>query len=539
MKRKKVIAVIVAIVLVVGAATGGIYGYKTYQEKKLVAEVTPVSNLSTQYWGDENTSSGMVTNNSSQEVYLSDAESVSEVYVKEGDTVAVGDPLISYDMESVNIQIKQKELDISNIENDVAIAQRKLDKLKTTTPVDKTKPTTTTPTVEEPQPEAPQVPETPQVPEKTDTGAYNYVTSSTTPSNAEDEPDGSAEKPYVFLCSTGAYVTGNYLNTLTNDKKSAVFEVRKGDVETGELIASWTINGAYMTASYEDETKYDILTHEEKDDSMDDGTDNGMDDTVIDDSTDSADDWVEPEGYSAEELAKAISDQEAELKTLDINKRKAELELESLQKTSEDGTLYATVAGTVKTVGDPEDYTNDGTAFLVVASSDGLYVTGAVSEFLLDEVGVGTMVTANSWESGMSFEAEITEISDYPTDTQDYYGEGNTNCSYYPYTAYIEDTTGLKNGEYVSLSITTGGDTSDALFIDKSYVRTEDGQSYVMVAGEDDKLEKRYVGTGRTIYNYAIEITSGLSLEDRIAFPYGKTAVEGVSVTDAEDSYYY
>ena len=174
-----------------------------------------------------------------------------------------------------------------------------------------------------------------------------------------------------------------------------------------------------------------------------------------------------------------------------------------------------------------------------MASSDGLYVTGAVSEFLLDEVGVGTMVTANSWESGMSFEAEITEISDYPTDTQDYYGEGNTNCSYYPYTAYIEDTTGLKNGEYVSLSITTGGDTSDALFIDKSYVRTEDGQSYVMVAGEDDKLEKRYVGTGRTIYNYAIEISSGLSLEDRIAFPYGKTAVEGVSVTDAVDSYYY
>ena len=537
MKRKKVIAVIVSIVLVAGVTIGGVFGYKTYQQKKLVAEVTPVASVSTQYWGDENTSSGMVTNNSSQEVYLSDTESVSEVFVKEGDTVAVGDPLIAYDMESVNIQIKQKELEISNIENNIAIAQRKLDKLKATTPVDKTRPTVTTPVVEQ-QPEVPQTPETPQVPEKSETGAYNYVTSSTAPTNAKDEPDGSIENPYVFLCSTGAYVTGNYLNTLANEKKSAVFEIRKGDVEKGEVIASWTMNGAYMTAAYEDGAKYDVFTHDEKDDNdADDSADDSVDGNT--DSTDDADAWVEPEGYSAEELAKAISDEESDLKSLDIDKRKAELELESLQKTSADGTLYATVAGTVKTVGDPDDYTNDGTAFLVVASSEGLYVTGAVSEFLLDEVGVGTTVVANSWESGMNFEAKITEISDYPTDSQDYYGDGNTNCSYYPYTAYIEDTTGLRNGEYVSLSITTGGDGANALYIDKSYVRTEDGQSYVMVANKDNKLEKRYVGTGKTIYGYAIEITSGLSQDDRIAFPYGKTAVEGVSVTDADDSYYY
>lgn len=287
MKRKKVIAVIVSIVLVAGVTIGGVFGYKTYQQKKLVAEVTPVASVSTQYWGDENTSSGMVTNNSSQEVYLSDTESVSEVFVKEGDTVAVGDPLIAYDMESVNIQIKQKELEISNIENNIAIAQRKLDKLKATTPVDKTRPTVTTPVVEQ-QPEVPQTPETPQVPEKSETGAYNYVTSSTAPTNAKDEPDGSIENPYVFLCSTGAYVTGNYLNTLANEKKSAVFEIRKGDVEKGEVIASWTMNGAYMTAAYEDGAKYDVFTHDEKDDNdADDSADDSVDGNT--DSTDDAD----------------------------------------------------------------------------------------------------------------------------------------------------------------------------------------------------------------------------------------------------------
>lgn len=533
MKKKKVIAIIITLVIVAGAAVGGIFGYKAYQGKKLIAEVYPVSNLNTGYWGDENYSSGMVTNDSSQEVYLSDTSTVKEVLVEEGDTVEVGDPLITYDMASVNIQIKQKELDINTIENNIAIAKHNLETLKATTPVNKTKPTTpiTTPVVEEPVIDTPT--EELKLPEVTETGAYNYVTTATIPTNTADAPDGSSANPYRFLCSSEAYVTGNYLNTLIANKTVAVFEVREGNIATGELVTSWTVNGAYLTTSFEDAGNYYIMTHE-KEEIVDDSNlvDEPIEDNIVEE-------WVEPEGYTAEELATAIAEAEAKLKTLDIDKRKAELELETLQKTSEDGTLYATVAGTVKTVGDLEEYVNDGTAFLVVAGSEGLYVTGAVSELLLDQVGVGTVVTASSWESGMSFEAVITEISDYPTESDSYYGEGNYNCSYYPYTAYIEDTTGLKNGEYLDLSITTGGDSGSAIYLEKAYVRTEDGKSYVMVANEDDKLEKRYVTTGKTVYGYAIEITSGLSEEDRIAFPYGKNAVEGVSVTDAEDSYYY
>ena len=43
MKLKKVIAVIVVLAVTVGAVTGGIYGYKSYQKKNLVAEVQSVS----------------------------------------------------------------------------------------------------------------------------------------------------------------------------------------------------------------------------------------------------------------------------------------------------------------------------------------------------------------------------------------------------------------------------------------------------------------------------------------------------------------
>lgn len=50
MKLKKVIAVIVVLAVTVGAVTGGIYGYKSYQKKNLVAEVQSVSSLNYGYY---------------------------------------------------------------------------------------------------------------------------------------------------------------------------------------------------------------------------------------------------------------------------------------------------------------------------------------------------------------------------------------------------------------------------------------------------------------------------------------------------------
>ena len=148
------------------------------------------------------------------------------------------------------------------------------------------------------------------------------------------------------------------------------------------------------------------------------------------------------------------------------------------------------------------------------------------------------VVTANSWETGNTFEATITEISDYPVSGSSF-GDGNPNVSYYQYTAYIEDSSALKNGEYVDLTIQTNtSDTSaNSIYIEKAYVREENGRSYVMIADENNRLKKQYVTTGKTVYGSSIEITSGLLETDLIAFPYGKTAVEGTAVSqDSSDS---
>jgi len=61
----------------------------------------------------------------------------------------------------------------------------------------------------------------------------------------------------------------------------------------------------------------------------------------------------------------------------------------------------------------------------------------------------------------------------------------------------------------------------------------EDGKKYVLKADENNRLVKQYVKTGKMVWQ-SVEILSGLTMEDRIAFPYGKTAKEGVKVEETE-----
>lgn len=98
-----------------------------------------------------------------------------------------------------------------------------------------------------------------------------------------------------------------------------------------------------------------------------------------------------------------------------------------MEKSATDGVVYAEVDGVVKTVGDPDEKPEQGQAFLVVTGDDGLYVKGTISELLLDDVPVGTVVSANSWESGMTFDATITEISDYPV-SGNFMGRRKSQC---------------------------------------------------------------------------------------------------------------
>lgn len=526
MSKKKIIVIVVSLVVVIALVVGGIVGYRWYRSENTVAEVQSVSNLNWGYSGNQMSSSGMVTNDMSQDVYLLESQTIEEVYVTEGQTVSVGDPLVSYDMTMSNLQLQMKELDIDTYDNKLAAAKKELEKLKNTTPIPETPAASETPVV----PETPTEPEQPQLPEKTGE-AYNYISSASVPNKGT----GTVDDPYIFLCTPECYVLGEYLNSLSADASNplfVIFEIHQDNTFDGELLSSWNINGNSGLPQMAEDSKWAVSTKSQ------------IEEEPLEEPQEEIPEVNEPvteipQGYTAKELAKMISDKEGEIRDLDLSKRKAELELEQMKKISENGVVSATVNGIVKKVGDKDNPPTDGSPFLTVSGSEGLYVSGSLSELMLGEVEVGQTVYANSWESGMSFEATITEISTYPQENSNSWGDGNPNVSYYPYTAYIENTEGLKNGEYVDLTMTSNVDNSNSIYLDKAYVREEDGKAYVLKADENDKLVKQYVVTGKTLWGQAVEIVSGLTLEDKIAFPYGKSAKEGVKVKEASNGMMY
>lgn len=484
--KKRIIAILLTVVLLAGAATGGIFGYRAYSNNKLVADVTSVSYLNWGYYGDSMESYGMVTNDESQEIYLSTSESVQEIFVAEGDSVSVGDPLLQYDMTVVNLNIEMQKLQIQAIDNKIAAANRELEKLKKTTPIQKstTEEAGTTTAV---------------LPEDTKIAAASMVGG--TESSGTTSGGAFAENP------------GTDAGQLPSDEPT-----------TEQPTTEQPSTEQPSTEQPDTEQPSDDNPPQDNNGQGDDSQTEQPGDTPVE----------EPEGYTKEELAKAISDKEQELVNLDLDKRKAQLVLQQLQDQSADGMVYAKVNGTVKKLGDLDNPPTDGSAFLVVSGSDGLYVKGSISELVLDQVQIGQMVSGYTWESGTSFDATITEINDYPEENADAYG-GNPNVSYYGYTAFVENTDGLVNGEYAELTIQVDGqESAGGIYLEKAYVRQEDGKSYVYKEDENGRLTKQYVETGRTLYGSAVQIKSGLTEEDYIAFPYGKTAKEGIKTNRSD-----
>lgn len=550
MTKKKIIAIIISLTVVLGGIGGAIWGYKEYQSNTRTVSVQPVSYINWGYWGDSETSYGMVTNDSSQEIYLSDSMKIKEVYVKKGDKIAVGDPLIAYDTAELDINIERKKLDINTTENDLAKASYRLSLLWSQQPVDKTMPQMDE---KEYQKYVEADRKNNNIPEKDEKNSfvYNYLTEDAVPYNQADTTAGTVDNPYIYYCNEHAFVYGSFYNSLrptTEDADGKCIKIiipkkdENGLVEgdpqdstkplpnTSITPNEKVIDGASIPIEYEAGKMWYVFSGNER-------VLSDLAGQYHDEFQESLAGWTEPQGYTFEELVKEINDADQQVKTLDIKRRKLLLELETLQKTASDGIVYAEVAGEVKTVGDVDNPAKDGTAFLVVTGDEGLFVRGTISELSLDKVNVGTVITANSWESGMSFEATITEISDYPVSSNSW-GEGNPNVSYYQFTAYIEDSSALKNGEYVDLTISTSSSQEGGIFIEKAYVREENGKSYCMIADENGRLKKQYVETGRTVYGSAVEIKSGLLEEDLIAFPYGKDVVEGATTTEESNMYY-
>ena len=98
---------------------------------------------------------------------------------------------------------------------------------------------------------------------------------------------------------------------------------------------------------------------------------------------------------------------------------------------------------------------------------------------------------------------------------------------------FVDDTAQLREGNYAEVSYQPVEEAVDGFYLEKMFLRSENGQKYVFVRGENGKLEKRFVVTGKTIWDSHVQILGGLSPDEFIAFPYGKNVEDGASTKEA------
>ena len=276
-------------------------------------------------------------------------------------------------------------------------------------------------------------------------------------------------------------------------------------------------NPVYMYAETEftldEASKYDKNDNEIPDDSGD--GDDGTDGTTM----------------SREDAIKIQKNKIASLK-LDIEENN--LKITKLENKIKNKLITSKLDGTVAYIGDEVTGSYNGDAFLKVKSKDGFYVTGTVSELMLDQMKEGTLLQCTSYNSG-SFEAKVLNVSDYPVDSSNAYygGESNPNVSYYTFNAEITDRSlQFTDQDYVTVSLKSNKLAEGSMVVMKAFIRTENGTSYVY---KDVKgtLKKQQITVGSIVNSgYYAVVTSGLKSDDLLAFPYGDAVKEGAKTKE-------
>lgn len=377
-------------------------GIKFYLNSTNKIDVNSVSKLNTGYWDNPSTSTGFVSSSDTQSVLYDASKTITQVFVQEGQQVNAGDPLLSYDLTTLQSAVDTSQLDVEKAQNAITLAEHELKKLLNTTPIPDV--------VEEPEIQDHTPAPLPDVPAKDGNGFYPYVlslsqaeknftaykiyyasTTSEAPekgpheeaslwkeeretkesnntcwywieytytdssTNAYDPKDvveyysdkqqipnkeiflaGTKQNPYVFkLSENQGFVYGKLFLDNANLNQYLRFDVYTND---GEIDSSWLVCCDKFTTkqSMNEGDMYSVISHTKEEQK-----------------------YVEVEqkpsqdlssGYTEIELAKAIRDKKQELKTLDLDLRKAKLSLSENKALLNDGIVRAKRSGIVRNI---------------------------------------------------------------------------------------------------------------------------------------------------------------------------------------------
>ena len=573
-------------IIITSVCAFALVGIKFYLSSSNTIEVHSVSSLNTGYGDNPSTSTGLVSNSDTQSVLYDSSKTITQVFVKEGQQVSVGDPLLSYDLTTLQSAVNTSQLEVEKVQNAITLANHELKKLLNTTPVPDVTP-------------EPDIPDStpaplPDVPNKDKNGLYPYILSlsqaeknytdykiyyaaseSDIPekgpkedgnvwkeervkkesnntcwywieytytdgsNNAYDTKDvveyysdqqqipsedisavGTKKNPYVFkLSEDQGFVYGKLFLDNANLNQYLRFDIYTHD---GDLDSSWLVRCDKFAAkqSMNAGDMYSVLSHTKEEQKYIEAEQNTSTGNTS--------------GYTEIELAKAIRDKKQELKTLDLNLRKAKLSLNENKNLLNDGVVRAKRSGIVRNVKDLSNPPQDGSAFLEVATGQGTYIKGSISELMLNQIKVGDTISAYCWTSGETFDAKIQSIDTVPSSSSNYNGSGNPNVSYYGFEAYAKDAANIAVGEYLELTFNSNTKTTSSIWLSKAYVKQE-GNKYYVFKEDHGRLKKQYVTVGKIVWGDTMEIKDGLSDTDYIAFAYSKNAKEGVKTKNMSE----
>ena len=517
MKKKKIIT-ITAIVLAVAAIVGAALFFANRQPSKEVM-VVPVMNIYTSYWGDSKTLDGYVTAGSLQEIYMTEG-GFDKIAVKEGQRVRKGDVLVEYDNTQAELMLRSDAAKINLLKSQIAAFEQQITE-------DYKKISTLEKALKNAESDKPTTPTTPP------SGG-----STTTPT-----------KPYRLLCTKKAVVKADFWETLPlTNNYNFVIDIYD-DTNCTTWLARWTVKTLPDPANAEDWKVCDGLVFE-KDSDMVMGFDAAklpafgaltlvMPDDLIEKFPVGDEDEKEPPKTKAEieaeikTLREDIDSCEKQIDTTKRDLRQAQITYEKNKLSFADQKILASIDGTVATLGDAT--TPVGEVFMRVQGESRFAVTLYVNELMLREIRLGTEVQLMCYESGTMASATITEIGTEPV--PHYYSGGNINASTYQVTAEIADSEAQPRlGEWCQATLDgqMPDEPSDAIYLPLFVIREDEEGEYVMKADENERLQKQYISTGKSLWGSYVEIKEGVTMDDRLAFPYGKTVREGAPVVDGD-----
>ena len=598
-KKAKIAVRVLAVVLAAGVVVGAVFAVRTAQGGNSAVNVYQLSNMTytSEDMGGGSEMSGTVSADQVQTVYVSDTQTVTEVFVQEGQQVKAGDPLMSYDTTLTDIEVTRKDLEIQkqkieleNLQKQVKTGRRlsavpeeqteptaptepveptapteqteptaPTEPVEPTTPTEPTEPTAPTEPVEPTAPTEPTEPTAPTEPveptEPTEPTAPTEPVEPTAPTAPTEPTEPTEPTAPTEPDPNGSIVIDDVVNNYyvvqgEGTEKSPKFVILAENFEISDTLLNALElkdgkNYLIFVSTEGNKVSGEILSK------------NGMVFTKKSDGSygfsffdasaftykpANADPGIVNPGmgggggyYDDSKLTAAeIAEMKKKIKETDLSIRMAENELAQMKRELDNGQVLAAVDGRVSTLQDADQSRADGTPMIKVTGTGGYKIQCTIGELSRDSLQIGEEVQVMSYESGGMYTGTVDVIGDMPVTNQGYYYGQSSNTSYYPFTVVVSADADLSDNEWVSVKRNnTSVSGGSGFYLDNMFILTEGSKSYVYVRGENDKLEKRQVKTGTISYG-STEILSGLNRDTEwIAFPYGKTVKEGASTREA------